>query len=270
MTKTLTLQKIDIMASASNNQEVQYMSSDNFRFKQFTVWHDKCAMKVGTDGVLLGSWCHVDHALKVLDVGTGSGLIALMLAQRNNDCSVTAIDIDEMAVLQAVENFEISPFADRIRGIHSSLGQYVEGRRDEGDCGSFDLIVSNPPYYTDDVLSPDARRCTARHTSSLPFDLLIRDCTRLLSADGVLAVIVPYDTASHIIGIGAEHGLQLLRRCDVRNSERKGWKRSMLELGRKGACHRADTCYEQLTIHDASGEWSDSYRMLTAEFYIDK
>ncbi len=246
------------------------MSSHNFKFKQFTVWHDQCAMKVGTDGVLLGSWCCVENAAHVLDIGTGSGLISLMIAQRNTTSIITAIDIDECAVNQANNNFENSPFKGRITALHISLNDFVERQASSGQEHLFDLIVSNPPYYTANVLSPDSQRHVARHSSSLPFDQLVYGAARLLSSEGVLAIIIPYEVASNIIGLAAEHGLSLVRRCDIRNSERKSWKRSMLEFAKTNRSNNSATMTEQLTINRNEGGWSDSYRMLTSEFYLDK
>ena len=129
------------------------MSNPYFQFKQFTVWHDRCAMKVGTDGVLLGAWCHVDGARKALDVGTGSGLIALMIAQRNPELQVLGIDIDVDSVIQAQENSLRSPFAQQlnIQLLNLKVLEVLH---------NYDLVVSNPPFYTEDTVSPqEERKC---------------------------------------------------------------------------------------------------------------
>jgi len=134
-----------------------------FQFKQFTVWHDKCAMKVGTDGVLLGAWADMEQARSILDVGTGSGLIALMAAQRNLTAAITAIDIDESAIIQARENFDRSPWVNRLTAEPISLEDFA-GSTD----AMFDVIVSNPPYFHQSLHSPDKKRTLARH-SALPY-----------------------------------------------------------------------------------------------------
>lgn len=138
------------------------MPNPYFKFKQFTVYHDRCAMKVGTDGVLLGAWAQVDNARRILDVGTGTGLIALMTAQRSQ-AHIMGIDIDEKAVGQAEENVKASPWKERISICRKDVMQMCR----EVD-GTFDAIVSNPPYFVENVHCPDARRNVARHTGVLP------------------------------------------------------------------------------------------------------
>lgn len=139
------------------------MPKSSFKFKQFTIFHDKCAMKVGTDGVLLGAWAPADKAKRILDVGTGTGLIALQLAQRNPHARITAIEIDAAAAGQATENVSHSPWADRVEVICHDFRDYQPENR-------FDLIVSNPPYFIDALKCPDEQRCTARHAGNLNYD----------------------------------------------------------------------------------------------------
>lgn len=152
------------------------MPNPFFQFKKFTVYHDKCAMKVGTDGVLLGAWASVENARRILDIGTGTGLIALMLAQRS-DASVVGVDIDEAAVEQARENIERSEWKNRIVVEHKDVRD-LSGEK----YSLFDVIVSNPPYFTEAVYCPDKQRNTARHMDSLPFDELLQAVDRLLAA----------------------------------------------------------------------------------------
>ena len=147
------------------------MGAPFFKFRQFTIWHDRCAMKVGTDGVLLGAWAGQDRPGEILDIGTGSGLIALMLAQRFPQARITGIDCDRDAVMQARENFAGSPWSGRLRAIHTSLQNYCHGQ--EAASERFSLIVSNPPFYDNTLTNPDSRRCTARHTGGLPHDELL-------------------------------------------------------------------------------------------------
>ena len=238
------------------------MSSDCFQFKQFCVHHDRCSMKVGTDGVLLGCWafaCDLPHSAQgpILDIGTGSGLIALMLAQRFPNASITGIDIDLPSVEQARENVADSPFADRIEILHQQLETFTPPTL-------FSLIVSNPPFYEEDTVGYRESRNNARHTSSLTFEQLITDVDRLLCADGVFDVIIPYSAAERFIGIAAIHNLSLSRRCNIKGGETRPFKRSMLSFTR----HPAQTCYTSLTLNDTQGHRSPDYRKLTDDFYL--
>ena len=174
-----------------------------FRFRQFVVAHDRCAMRVNTDAVLLGAWCPLpDEAPepRILDIGTGSGVIALMLAQRCSSAHITAIDIDEPSVIQARENFLASPWPDRLTAQHISLQDFtlpLKGGR--GD--SYNLILSNPPYFRNALRNPDPRRSDARHTDTLSFDELCRCSAELLADDGILALVLPADAEAEIITI---------------------------------------------------------------------
>ena len=181
------------------------MGAPYFRFKQFTVWHDRCAMKVGTDGVLLGAWAgqerlgetQVNHPRNILDIGTGSGLIALMLAQRFPQARITGIDCDKDAAMQAMENFTGSPWADRLRAVRTGLQDFC---RDTATAAErFDLIVSNPPFYDNTLTNPDSRRCAARHTGGLPHDELLLLSAGLLSDTGVFSLIVPSESEKSIL-----------------------------------------------------------------------
>ena len=160
------------------------MPNPYFAFKQFTVRHDRCAMKVGTDGVLLGAWTDLSHSRRILDIGTGTGLIALMLAQRCMDARITAIDLDSAAVEQAQENIQASPWKDRIEALQQDICTYHPN-------GTFDTIVSNPPYFIDSLKCPDGQRSTARHTDTLDADRLIGKVSELLTSDGRFSIILP-------------------------------------------------------------------------------
>ena len=227
------------------------MHSDSFQFQQFTVWHDRCAMTVGTDGVLLGAWCSADMARRVLDVGTGSGLISLMVAQRNAAAHVVGVDVDADSVGQAADNFSVSPFADRLEALTCDFRCFAAKQ-------PFDLIVSNPPFFVEDTHPDDQRRQVARHTASLPFDQLLARAATLLSENGRLSLIVPFSAVVEVVLSAAEHGLFLARRCDVKSTERKPPKRSLLEF----AFQSNPTQNEQLTIGDAA------YKNLTRDFYL--
>lgn len=217
-------------------------------------------MKVGTDGVLLGAWAHCDRVESILDVGTGSGLISLMLAQRNTDAKIIGIDIDADAVEQARENFQRSPFSSRLKAEvcdFKVLPQLVglEGRL---------LIVSNPPFFTEDTLAPDTARAAARSSSSLPFRILIENAARLLDEQGRLDVIIPHEHVTDFVLTASACGLHLLRRCDVQTSPRKPAKRTLLDFGKQ----TGTTSFETLCLHDANGGRSEQYTALTADFYL--
>lgn len=239
------------------------MSTPFFKFKKFTIWHDKCGMKVGTDGVLLGAWCNVSEAKSALDIGTGSGLISLMMAQRNPALSIDAIDIDSNAVNQAIENVKSSIFSDCIKIIQCDITKVGNGNcHDLAD--KYALIVSNPPFYGENVYSSDRQRNNARHTSSLPFSLLIEKSSALLDDDGEFDVIIPFGSASEFISIAAMHGLYLSRRTNVKDSIIKPFKRSLLAFTKHPVC----TKQSELCLREADNQYSVAYRELTKDFYL--
>ena len=171
------------------------MSNDYFQFRQFTVRQSRCAMKVGTDGTLLGAWATVPpKPCRVLDIGTGTGLVALMLAQRFPQASVTALDIDSEAVLQARENVQSSPFADRIEVIQADAADFDAKE-------PFDVVVSNPPYFEQSLECPDQQRTLARHAASLTYTQLTRTAFRLLGDEGTFSVVIPVDCRSRMEGV---------------------------------------------------------------------
>ena len=167
-----------------------------FKFKQFTLEQDRCAMKVGTDGVLLGAWTPLDHSPDtILDIGAGTGLIALMLAQRSTAETIDAVEIDGAAYEQCVENFEASPWADRLFCYHVGLDEFVAEMETP-----YDLIVSNPPFFTERVSSGNLSRDSARQNESLPFETLVDAVAKLLSPKGIFAVILPYGEEQGFFG----------------------------------------------------------------------
>ena len=228
-----------------------------FRFKQFIVKHDRCAMKVGTDGVLLGSWVSPEGN-RALDIGCGTGLIALMLAQRNPNLNIIGIDIDEEAVEQAKENTENSRWNERIEiKKHDFNDDFLSSE-------PFDLIVSNPPFYKEDTNCPDQTRNKARHSSSLPISVLMEKSSKLLSPQGKVAVIVPYSAATDTISEAAIAGLYLRRRTDVKTTPRKAAIRVLLEFSRD----TEPATRNELLLRDETGEWSKEYKLLTQDFYL--
>lgn len=233
------------------------MPNTSFQFKQFTVNHDKCAMKVGTDGVLLGAWAPVGNAKQILDVGTGTGLIALQLAQRNPCARITALEIDFVAAVQANENVHSSPWADRIEVVCSDF-------RDFQSEGKFDLIVSNPPYFMDALKCPDEQRCTARHAGGLNYDLLFRHSAHLLEEEGVLSLIIPVEAERTIIDAAWSHKMFPSHCMRVFTKPGKPCRRVMFTFGfQEKKCTEENLCIE-LSRHAYTPEYVD----LTKEFYL--
>ena len=235
------------------------MSNPWFQFKKFRIQHDRCAMKVGTDGVLLGAWAPLQDGTKVLDIGTGSGLIALMLAQRFPSSSILGIDIDEAAVSQARENVEASSFAERVEIRHCALQDL-----DTPD-GAFDAVVCNPPFFEENLLPPDASRSAARHTTSLPFNELITSAARLLRANGRFCVILPTPAFETFHLQCFAQGLLLERRCMIQTSPTKAPKRTMACFCKSTQVSRRE---ELLTLTE-NGRRSEAYTLLTRDFYLE-
>lgn len=237
------------------------MPSDTFNFKRFSIRHDRCAMRVGTDGVLLGAWSAADLEIpptRILDVGTGSGLIALMLAQRFPTAGVEGIDIHAPSLSQAVENVAASPFASRVimREDDFSHVQLLSH--------SYHLIVSNPPFHTEQTLGGNASRDAARHASSLPFETLIERAAEFLHPEGRLSLVVPHHSASLLIGLCALHGLHTTRHTLVCSTPSKAPIRSLLEFART----IRPTNLQTLVLYDTQGHRTPQYDSLTRDFYL--
>jgi len=231
-----------------------------FQFKQFSVQQDKSAMKVGTDGVLLGAWAPLDHRpFSILDIGAGTGLIALMLAQRSNAEQIDGIEIDDDAYEQAVENFENSPWGDRLFCYHAGLDEFMDEPEDE-----YDLIVSNPPFYTDGYLSGDEQRDKARFTESLPFEDLIEASALLLSEDGVLVVIIPFKEEEKFIALAKQDELYPFKITRVKGTPTTEVKRSLIAFSRDVK----EIVIDELTIEIERHNYTEAYTELTKEFYL--
>lgn len=236
------------------------MSNPFFQFKQFTIRHDKCAMKVGTDGVLLGAWAGIESCNRILDIGTGTGLIAMMLAQRSK-AVIDAIDIDAEACLQAQENAESSPFAERIKIRHSTLSDFAQT-----DTGLYDLIVSNPPYFVDSLKCPDQKRNTARHTDTLTLEDLLQDSRKLLAPQGRIALILPYDQKERLTDCIRTQNLFLSKETSVIPVPGAEPKRLLAELTAEPPVF--PTFSSQLTIEIARHQYTNEYVSLTKDFYL--
>lgn len=234
------------------------MSNPYFSFKKFTVFHDKCAMKVGVDGVTLGAWCNVGCAKKILDVGTGSGLIAMMLAQRC-DATITAIDVEEYCILQTKENVEKSPWKNQISVLYCSLQDFTKQSNEK-----FDLIVCNPPFFIDSLHSPSKERTTARHNNSLTHIDLIENSMQLLAENGRMCVILPVVEGNQLIEIAENNGLFCQRKVSVHPNQEKPAKRLLLEFGR----FKCDLEESSLTIEQERHVYTSQYKELVKDFYL--
>lgn len=233
------------------------MSSDCFRFKQFEVCHAGCAMKVGTDGVLLGAWASCQQ--RILDVGTGSGLIALMLAQRFEAAQIDAIDIDGDAVRQATDNFAHSKWSNRLHCRQIAVQDLAK------EDVRYDAIVSNPPYFVDSLKNPNLHRQTARHTDTLSYEELLASCEHLLTADGVLSLILPAESEQVVLDTAKSVGLYPTRLVHVYSKPGKPVKRILLELQKRND----QPCEEShFYIESATSPRSDEYTALTKDFYL--
>ena len=237
------------------------MANPYFQFKQFTVWHDKCAMKVGTDAVLLGAWADITNSKSILDVGTGTGIIALMLAQRGMGV-IDAIDIDADACAQAKENVMASPFSDRINVIHAACTEYTASGNERK---VYDLIVSNPPYFVNSLKCPDSKRSTARHTDSLPLSELIGNTCPLLSPHGRIALILPYKQKEEVKSLAQKNMLFVSRQTDVIPVRGAQPKRLLIELSH---IESEETIHDTLTLEERERQRTPEYITLTRDFYL--
>ncbi len=232
-----------------------------FQFKQFSVEQDRTAMKIGTDGVLLGAWTPIDNnPFSVLDVGTGTGIIALMLAQRSAAEQIDALEIDEDAYEQATDNFENSPWNDRLFCFHAGLDEFVEEPEDE-----YDIIVSNPPFYSEDFKSNNEQRDLARFQDAMPFEQLIEAAALLLSEKGVFSVIIPFKEESTFLALAHKQELYPLKITRVKGTPTSETKRSLLAFSRN--CN-ADSTVEELIIETERHCYTPEYITLTKDFYL--
>ena len=232
-----------------------------FQFKQFTVEQDRCAIKIGTDGVLLGAWTPIENnPYSILDIGTGTGVIALMLAKRSHAEQIDALEIDEEAYEQAVDNFENSPWSDRLFCFHAALDEFIEEPE-----GEYDLIVSNPPFFTEDYYSDNEQRDMARFSDAMPFEDLIEAAAMFLCEEGVLAVIIPFKEEAFFLDLARKWELYPLKITRVKGTPTTEIKRSLMAFSRM---EKAPFPIDELIIETARHQYTDEYIALTKDFYL--
>ena len=241
-----------------------------FQFKKFTINQDRCAMKVGTDGVLLGAWCPIDNnPFSILDIGAGTGILSLILAQRSNAehpslqgelaQQIDAIEIDENAFEQCVENFENSPWGDKLFCFHAGLDEFMEEPEDE-----YDLIISNPPFYTEDYKTENEQRDLARFSDALPFEDLVEAAHLLLSENGIFAVIIPFKEEEKFITLAKDFELYPFKITRVKGTPTTEIKRSLLAFSKT----QKQTLIDELIIETARHQYTEEYIDLTKDFYL--
>ncbi len=232
-----------------------------FNFKMFAIQQDRCAMKVGTDSVLLGAWCPIENnPFSVLDIGAGTGILSLMIAQRSNAEQIDALEIDEDAYEQCVENFENSPWRDRLFCFHAGLDEFVEEPEDE-----YDLILSNPPFYAENYKTENEQRDLARFQDAMPFEDLIEAADLLLSENGIFAVIIPHKVEERFIDLCAQAELFPIKVTRVKGSHNTPIVRSLLAFKR---FELPVLSADELVIEINRHEYTNEYIALTKDFYL--
>ena len=234
--------------------------STSFKFKQFTINQERCAMKIGTDGVLLGAWSSINHnPFSILDIGAGTGVVSLMLAQRSFAELIDAIEIDDDTYEQCAENFENSPWNDRLFCYHASLDQFTQEIDDK-----YDLIVSNPPFYSEDYKSKNTQCDMARFQDALPFINLLESVSKLLTETGIFSVIIPFKEEAKFLKIAEESGLFVKRLTKVKGNQDSDIKRSLIEF----SFMKKDFIIDELIIETDRHQYTEEYISLTKDFYL--
>lgn len=232
-----------------------------FQFKQFTVHQDRCAMKIGTDAVLLGAWCPIDNQpFSVLDIGSGTGILSLMIAQRSHATQIDALEIDEDAYEQCVENFENSSWSDRLFCFHAGLDEFVDEPEDE-----YDIIISNPPFYSENFKTNDSQRDLARFQDAMPFEDLIEAAALLLSENGIFSVIIPFKEESAFLALATEYELFPIKITRVKGTPTTETKRSLLAFSRN---ETPNLPIDELIIETSRHLYTPEYVALTKDFYL--
>lgn len=235
------------------------MGNEYFKFKKFTIMQDRCAMKVGTDGVLLGAWVDTEGATRIADIGTGTGLIAIMLAQKS-EAIITGIELDKDAAVQAQENMSRTEWSDRLSVINADINDFYAGHIEE-----YDLIVSNPPFFKEDTKGHHEKRNIARHTDGLDFNSLAKAASFMLADGGSFCVILPASSSAEFIGEALKYRLYLSHKTEVITKPGAAPKRVLMRF-RKGI-QNGDTMFSKLLLSENGGK-SEEYLSLTSEYYL--
>ncbi|MCE9841178.1 tRNA(1)(Val) (adenine(37)-N(6))-methyltransferase TrmN [Proteus terrae] len=234
-----------------------------FTFKQFFVAHDKCEMKVGTDGVLLGAWAPIDNVKRALDIGTGSGLIALMLAQRASQIEhLDGIELDEKAASQATENAQESQWRSLIHIHHDDIYHYAEQAQNK-----YDLIVSNPPYFEPAIACRNDVREQARYTKTLTHEGLLDSAQSLITEDGLFCVVLPYSIGEQFIEIAEKKEWNIAKRVNIKDSADKPYHRILLAFQRQNQSS-VECSIDELIIRNNEGHYTDKFRSWVTDFYL--
>lgn len=231
-----------------------------FQFKQFSIRDENSAMKVGTDAVLLGAWVNPETSNSILDIGTGTGIIALMMAQKST-AKIDAIDIDVDSIQEAAINFHNSPWVDNLQAIHTSLSDYVKRTGMK-----YDLLLSNPPFFNNSLKSPSDRKNLSKHTSTLTHEYLLLGVRNLISPAGKFAVIIPFNQMDSFSDYALMVGLYCSNKLTIYPTPIKPANRIMMLFSLK---KENQIINEELTIREASGKFSDTYKALTKDFYLN-
>lgn len=236
------------------------MSNNPFAFKEFTINQDQCAMKIGTDGVLLGSWTSLkNNPFSILDIGAGTGILSLMLAQRSHAELIDAIEIDDDAFEQCVDNFEQSPWGDRLFCYHAALEEFVDEIDD-----TYDLIICNPPFYSEDYKTKNTSRDIARFQDAMPFEELVFGVSNLLSKNGIFSVIIPYKEETHFIFLASKLNLFPNKILHLKGNPSSKIKRSLIEF----SFHETEITTTELIIEISRHQYTQEYINLTKDFYL--
>lgn len=235
----------------------------SFTFKQFHIDAQQCGMPVSTDGVLLGAWANITTAQNLLDIGSGTGLLSLMCAQRNPKIKVTAVEIESSAAQAALQNFKQSLWSDRLTLKHLDINELL---RTKQETGRFDVIICNPPYFNNGEQSHQDNRATARHTDTLSHHQLLIVCQQLLNPNGTASFILPAVEGRQFIELSGSLNFVLTRLTDIKTTPTKPVSRLLIELSLPNP-HTAQCIHSELVIHEA-GKYSEDFIKLTKDFYL--
>ena len=248
------------MSTRQKDLLIYTLMNKPFQFKQFSVHQDRCAMKIGTDGVLLGAWTPIDHnPFSILDIGAGTGILSLMLAQRSHAEVIEAIEIDADAYEQCVDNFEQSPWNDRLFCYHASLIEFAEEIDD-----TYDVIICNPPFYAEDYKTDNKQRDLARFQDAMPFEHLIESASKLLSQTGLFSVVIPFSEAQRFKELASKVQLFPKQITHVKGHISAETKRSLMSF----SFVKSPLETNELVIETSRHQYTDDYINLTKDFYL--